>query len=50
MVTHSPEHAEYAGRVIQMLDGKVVAENFKQDPVLTIINNRHKILGHRTQD
>lgn len=36
MVTHSPEHAEYAGRVIQMLDGKVVAENFKQDPVLTL--------------
>ena len=36
MVTHSPEHAEYAGRVIQMLDGQVVAENFKQDPVLTL--------------
>lgn len=36
MVTHSAEHAEYAGRVIQMLDGKVVAENFKQDPVLTL--------------
>lgn len=36
MVTHSAEHAEYASRVIQMLDGKVVAENFKQDPVLTL--------------
>lgn len=36
MVTHSAEHAEYASRTIQMLDGKVVAENFKQDPVLTL--------------
>ena len=36
MVTHSPEHAEYAGRIIQMLDGKVVAETFKQDPVMTL--------------
>lgn len=36
MVTHSAEHAEYASRTIQMLDGKVVAEAFKQDPVLTL--------------
>ena len=36
MVTHSAEHAEYASRTLQMLDGKVVAENFKQDPVLTL--------------
>jgi putative ABC transport system ATP-binding protein len=25
MVTHSPEHASYAGRVVNMLDGKIVS-------------------------
>ncbi len=26
MVTHSPSHADYAGRVVNMLDGRVLAE------------------------
>jgi putative ABC transport system ATP-binding protein len=26
MVTHSPSHADYAGRVVNMLDGQVLAE------------------------
>ena len=26
MVTHSPAHADYAGRVVTMLDGQVQAE------------------------
>jgi putative ABC transport system ATP-binding protein len=26
MVTHSPAHADYAGRVVNMLDGKVLIE------------------------
>jgi putative ABC transport system ATP-binding protein len=27
MVTHSPAHADYAGRVVQMLDGRVLQEH-----------------------
>jgi putative ABC transport system ATP-binding protein len=27
MVTHSQQHAEYAQRIINMLDGKVLSEN-----------------------
>jgi len=30
MVTHSPEHAEYASRVINLFDGQVVIENLKE--------------------
>jgi len=30
MVTHSQRDAEYAGRVIRLLDGQVVTENLKQ--------------------
>ena len=26
MVTHSPGHADYAGRVVNMLDGRVLQE------------------------
>jgi putative ABC transport system ATP-binding protein len=26
MVTHSPAHADYAGRVVNMLDGRVLQE------------------------
>ena len=26
MVTHSPAHADYAGRVVNMLDGKILEE------------------------
>ncbi len=26
MVTHSPSHADYAGRVVNMLDGKILIE------------------------
>jgi putative ABC transport system ATP-binding protein len=26
MVTHSPAHADYAGRVVNMLDGRVLVE------------------------
>jgi putative ABC transport system ATP-binding protein len=26
MVTHSPSHADYAGRVVNMLDGRVLQE------------------------
>jgi putative ABC transport system ATP-binding protein len=26
MVTHSPSHADYAGRIVNMLDGQVLAE------------------------
>ena len=26
MVTHSPGHADYAGRVVQMLDGRILQE------------------------
>ncbi len=26
MVTHSPSHADYAGRVVNMLDGQVLTE------------------------
>jgi putative ABC transport system ATP-binding protein len=26
MVTHSPSHADYAGRVVSMLDGKILIE------------------------
>ena len=31
MVTHSPSHAEYAHRVIQLFDGHIVTENIKKD-------------------
>ncbi len=27
MVTHSPEHARYAGRIVRMLDGKIMSSN-----------------------
>jgi len=30
MVTHSPDHAEYAHRVIQLFDGRIVSENLKR--------------------
>jgi putative ABC transport system ATP-binding protein len=30
MVTHSPVHAEYSHRIIQLFDGQIVAENSKQ--------------------
>lgn len=30
MVTHSPAYAEYGNRVIHLLDGKIVTENFQQ--------------------
>ncbi|MBX7152041.1 ABC transporter ATP-binding protein [bacterium] len=30
MVTHSPSHAEYAGRVIHLFDGHIVTENMKE--------------------
>ncbi|MCB0833993.1 MAG: ABC transporter ATP-binding protein, partial [Bacteroidetes bacterium] len=30
MVTHSPSHAEYAGRVIHLFDGHVVTENMQE--------------------
>jgi putative ABC transport system ATP-binding protein len=26
MVTHSPAHADYAGRIVDMLDGRVLVE------------------------
>lgn len=31
MVTHSPSHAEYAHRVIQLFDGHIVTENIKKE-------------------
>lgn len=30
MVTHSPEHADYAHRIVNLFDGKVVIENIKE--------------------
>ncbi len=30
MVTHSPSHAEYAGRMIHLFDGHIVSENMKE--------------------
>lgn len=30
MVTHSPSHAEYAHRIVNLLDGAVVTENLRQ--------------------
>lgn len=30
MVTHSPSHAEYAGRIIHLFDGHIVTENMKE--------------------
>ena len=27
MVTHSPSHADYAGRVVNMLDGRILVEH-----------------------
>ena len=27
MVTHSPAHADYAGRVVNMLDGRILVEH-----------------------
>jgi putative ABC transport system ATP-binding protein len=30
MVTHSPSHAEYAHRIIQLFDGHIVTENIKK--------------------
>jgi putative ABC transport system ATP-binding protein len=26
MVTHSPAHADYAGRIVSMLDGRILQE------------------------
>ena len=37
MVTHSQHHAEYAHRIINMLDGMVLSEN--------IIGNNRKVTG-----
>ncbi len=31
MVTHSPSHAEYSQRVIQLFDGHIVTENVKEE-------------------
>jgi len=31
MVTHSPSHAEYAHRIIQLFDGHIVTENFQKE-------------------
>jgi len=31
MVTHSPSHAEYAHRIVQLFDGHIVTENIKKD-------------------
>ena len=31
MVTHSPSHAEYAHRIIQLFDGHIVTENIKKE-------------------
>ncbi|MCD4819263.1 MAG: ABC transporter ATP-binding protein [Candidatus Cloacimonetes bacterium] len=31
MVTHSPSHAEYAHRVIQLFDGHIITENIKKE-------------------
>lgn len=30
MVTHSPSHAEYAGRIIHLFDGHIVSENMQE--------------------
>jgi putative ABC transport system ATP-binding protein len=30
MVTHSPSHAEYAHRIVNLLDGAIVTENVRQ--------------------
>ena len=30
MVTHSPNHAERANRIVQLFDGKIISENFKR--------------------
>ena len=30
MVTHSPSHAEYSHRIVQLFDGHIVTENIKQ--------------------
>ena len=27
MVTHSPAHADYAGRIVNMLDGRILVEH-----------------------
>ena len=29
MVTHSHSHAEYAGRIVNLFDGRIVAENLR---------------------
>jgi putative ABC transport system ATP-binding protein len=31
MVTHSPSHADYAHRVVQLFDGHIVTENIKKE-------------------
>jgi len=31
MVTHSPSHAEYAHRVVQLFDGHIITENIKKE-------------------
>jgi putative ABC transport system ATP-binding protein len=31
MVTHSPSHAEYAHRVIQLFDGHIITENIRKE-------------------
>jgi putative ABC transport system ATP-binding protein len=31
MVTHSPSHAEYAHRVVQLFDGHIVTENIQKE-------------------
>ncbi len=31
MVTHSPSHAEYSQRIIQLFDGHIVTENIKEE-------------------
>lgn len=30
MVTHSPHDAGYAGRIVNLFDGKIVSENVKE--------------------
>jgi putative ABC transport system ATP-binding protein len=30
MVTHSPSHAEYAHRIVQLLDGAMVTDRLRQ--------------------
>lgn len=38
MVTHTPEFADYANRVIHLFDGQVVAENLKASPAKAATN------------